>query len=52
MQHAPSQQSKICAVPNMRERQLRYNLLLAEGKVITQAQNPACGKENVQERAT
>ena len=40
MQHAMSRQSKICGVPNMEEQQLRYSLLLTEGKVITQAQNP------------
>lgn len=45
MQYATSQQSKICRVPNMQEQQLKYSLLLAKGKVITQAQNPVCGKK-------
>lgn len=52
MQCATSQQSKICEVPNMQEQQLKYNLLLAKGKVITQAQNLVCGKANEQDGAT
>lgn len=52
MQYTTSQQSKICGVPNMQEQQLKYNLLLAKGKVITQAQNLVCGKANEQDRTT
>lgn len=36
----------------MQEQQLKYNLLLAKGKVITQAQNLVCAKANEQDGAT